>query len=106
MFLPVSRISFMPSRNRLSSRFRRNMMRQTLTVSGKEIRRNDNAHLDSHMVSAGHHNNSRLFRKMSDYRHPTAFSEWGHEEHEAIKRVIRSCRFTMGAEVEAFEHEF
>ena len=41
-----------------------------------------------------------------DYDFPTAFSLWGPEEREAIARVLASGRFTMGKEVEAFEHEF
>src|SRR6266568_434170 len=40
------------------------------------------------------------------YQYPTAFKSWGQEEHQAIDRVIKSDRFTMGAEVEAFEEEF
>lgn len=40
------------------------------------------------------------------YDYPTAFTSWGAEEREAIQRVIASDRFTMGAEVEAFEAEF
>lgn len=43
---------------------------------------------------------------MAAYRYPTAFSSWGAEEHEAIRRVIMSDRFTMGPEVAAFEREF
>lgn len=43
---------------------------------------------------------------MTQWRHPTAFSSWGFEEREAIDRVLRSGRYTMGPEVEAFEHEF
>lgn len=42
----------------------------------------------------------------SGYDYPTAFSSWGREEYEAINRVVASGRFTMGAEVEAFEAEF
>lgn len=37
---------------------------------------------------------------------PTAYSCWGEEEHEAIRRVIASGNFTMGEEVERFEEEF
>ena len=44
--------------------------------------------------------------KSFSWEFPTAFSYWGDEEMEAIARVIASERFTMGAEVEAFEHEF
>ena len=40
------------------------------------------------------------------YKYPTAFSHWGAEEQAAIDRVRASNFFTMGAEVEAFEHEF
>ena len=43
---------------------------------------------------------------MPEWHYPTAFSYWSEEEHAAIARVIASGRFTMGAEVEAFEHEF
>ncbi len=39
------------------------------------------------------------------YWYPTAFSLWGEEEHEAIRRVVASGRFTMGPETEAFEAE-
>jgi CDP-4-dehydro-6-deoxyglucose reductase, E1 len=41
-----------------------------------------------------------------DYYYPTAFSCWGDDEHDAIQRVVQSGRFTMGPEVEQFEHEF
>ena len=40
------------------------------------------------------------------YDFPTAFSEEGDEERAAMRRVIASGRYTMGPEVEAFEHEF
>lgn len=40
------------------------------------------------------------------YDHPTAFSLWDEREWEAMDRVVRSGRFTMGEEVEAFEEEF
>lgn len=43
---------------------------------------------------------------MTEFSYPTAFSFWGDEERAAIERVVTSGRFTMGAEVEAFEHEF
>ncbi len=43
---------------------------------------------------------------MNTWSHPTAYSSWGPEEHAAIARVVNSGRFTMGAEVEAFEREF
>jgi CDP-6-deoxy-D-xylo-4-hexulose-3-dehydrase len=46
------------------------------------------------------------------YDYPTAFCSWhdprgdgGHEERAAIDRVMASGRYTMGAEVEAFEDE-
>jgi CDP-6-deoxy-D-xylo-4-hexulose-3-dehydrase len=42
----------------------------------------------------------------SKYIYPTAFSGWGPEEHAAVQRVVQSGQFTMGAEVEALEHEF
>ena len=35
-----------------------------------------------------------------------AASTWGQEEHDAIARVVRSGRFTMGPEVAAFEEAF
>jgi CDP-4-dehydro-6-deoxyglucose reductase, E1 len=35
-----------------------------------------------------------------------AASTWGHEEIDAVQRVLRSGRLTMGSEVEAFEREF
>jgi CDP-6-deoxy-D-xylo-4-hexulose-3-dehydrase len=38
--------------------------------------------------------------------HPTAFSLWGEEEQEAVRRVVASGQFTMGPEVAAFEREF
>ncbi len=41
-----------------------------------------------------------------NYDYPTAFSHWGAEERAAIASVYASDRWTMGAEVEAFEHEF
>lgn len=40
-----------------------------------------------------------------EYWFPTAFSHWGDEEHTAMARVIKSGRYTMGEEVEAFEQE-
>jgi CDP-6-deoxy-D-xylo-4-hexulose-3-dehydrase len=45
---------------------------------------------------------------MSDRKitYPTAFSCWEDEEHDAMARVRSSGRYTMGPEVEAFEHEF
>ena len=43
---------------------------------------------------------------MNEYWYPCAFSHWGEEEYDAIKRVTKSGRFTMGPEVEAFEEEF
>jgi CDP-4-dehydro-6-deoxyglucose reductase, E1 len=50
-------------------------------------------------------NDKRIF-PAPDYWYPTAFSSWDDEEYEAIRRVVRSDRFTMGPEVEAFEREF
>ena len=35
-----------------------------------------------------------------------ASSSWGKEELKAIQRVIKSDRFSMGAEVTAFEEDF
>src|SRR5262249_29421077 len=35
-----------------------------------------------------------------------AHSSWGHEEIDAIQRVVKSGRFTMGENVAAFEAEF
>src|SRR5688572_7417351 len=35
-----------------------------------------------------------------------ASTSWGPEEIDAIQRVVRSGQFTMGREVEAFEHAF
>ena len=40
------------------------------------------------------------------FKYPLTDDTWGNEELEAINRVIRSRRFTMGPEVEAFESEF
>lgn len=40
------------------------------------------------------------------YDYPTAFKSHGAEERDAIFRVMSSDRWTMGAEVEAFEAEF
>lgn len=42
----------------------------------------------------------------AEFWYPTAFSLWEDEEHVAITRVLASGRFTMGAEVAAFEREF
>lgn len=41
-----------------------------------------------------------------DFQYPTAFTAWDELEADAIQRVIKSNRFTMGPEVEAFEGEF
>ena len=41
---------------------------------------------------------------MNNY--PLATDTWNDEEYEAINRVIRSNRFTIGPEVEKFEEEF
>ena len=38
--------------------------------------------------------------------YPLASTTWGVEEYEAIQRVIKSGRFTMGSEVDSFEKEF
>lgn len=45
-------------------------------------------------------------QKISGWRYPTAFSLWDEKEYDAIQRVWKSERWTMGAEVEAFEKEF
>jgi CDP-6-deoxy-D-xylo-4-hexulose-3-dehydrase len=42
---------------------------------------------------------------VTGYQYPTAYTSWGTEEKDAMERVIRSGRFTMGAEVEAAEAE-
>lgn len=44
-------------------------------------------------------------KRPSNWFFPTAFSAWGIEEAEAIKRVIAGDWFTYGDEVAAFEHE-
>lgn len=41
-----------------------------------------------------------------NWQFPTAFRYWGDEEIQAMSRVMASGQFTMGEEVEAFEHEF
>ena len=38
--------------------------------------------------------------------YPLAFSTWGDEEVEAIKRVIDTDMYTMGKHVKQFEQEF
>ena len=38
--------------------------------------------------------------------YPLAADTWDEKEYEAIDRVIKSNRFTMGPEVEKFEEEF
>ena len=38
--------------------------------------------------------------------YPTAFSTWDEQEYNALHRVTKSGRFTMGEEVAAFEKEF
>jgi CDP-6-deoxy-D-xylo-4-hexulose-3-dehydrase len=43
--------------------------------------------------------------KTKEYWYPTAFSGWGEEEQDAIQRVLRSGKFTMGEEVWEFERE-
>jgi CDP-6-deoxy-D-xylo-4-hexulose-3-dehydrase len=40
------------------------------------------------------------------YKFPLATATWGQEEQDAMQRVIASGRFTMGANVEAFERDF
>lgn len=39
-------------------------------------------------------------------RFPLATSSWDEKEYQALQRVIDSGQFSMGAEVEKFEHEF
>lgn len=41
-----------------------------------------------------------------DIQYPLASDTWGEEELQAINRVIKSNRFSMGREVECFEQEF
>ena len=43
---------------------------------------------------------------MSSVRFPLATSTWGHEEYDALQRLIDSGRFTMGGEVSEFETAF
>ena len=43
--------------------------------------------------------------KMS-FKFPLATSSWDNAEYDAIQRVIKSDRFTMGVEVESFEKKF
>lgn len=43
---------------------------------------------------------------MTDIWWPTAFSNWGDAERDAIARVVKSDRLTMGPEVVKFEREF
>jgi CDP-4-dehydro-6-deoxyglucose reductase, E1 len=45
-------------------------------------------------------------RTKTGYWYPVAFSSWGAEEPEAMRRVQESTRYTMGEEVAAFEREF
>lgn len=40
------------------------------------------------------------------FKFPLATASWGDEEIEAMQRVIASGRFTMGANVQAFENDF
>lgn len=40
------------------------------------------------------------------FRFPLATASWGQEEIAAMQRVIASGMFTMGANVQAFEHDF
>lgn len=42
---------------------------------------------------------------MNEWFYPTGFKSWDNREHEAIRRVIASDRFTYGPETEALEHE-
>lgn len=43
---------------------------------------------------------------MSSINLPLCSSSWDREEYEAIERVTKSDRFTLGSEVENFEKEF
>ena len=43
---------------------------------------------------------------MTKFTFPLATSSWDEREYAAIQRVIDSGNFTMGREVEAFEHQF
>jgi CDP-6-deoxy-D-xylo-4-hexulose-3-dehydrase len=40
------------------------------------------------------------------FKLPLATTSWGQEEQDAMQRVIASGMFTMGANVQAFEHDF
>lgn len=40
------------------------------------------------------------------YKFPLATATWGQEEQDAMQRVILSGMFTMGLNVQAFEHDF
>lgn len=40
------------------------------------------------------------------FRFPLATATWGQEEQDAMQRVIASGMFTMGTNVQAFEHDF
>lgn len=40
------------------------------------------------------------------FKYPLATSSWDQEEQDALQRVIKSDRFSMGAEVAAFEKQF
>lgn len=40
------------------------------------------------------------------FKFPLATATWGQEEQDAMQRVIASGMFTMGANVQAFEHDF
>ena len=40
------------------------------------------------------------------YRFPLATTTWGHEEREAINRVVNSGNLTMGENVKEYEHAF
>ena len=43
---------------------------------------------------------------MNKYKYPLSTSTWGNEELEAIERVTKSGKFTMGDEVRKFENMF
>lgn len=43
---------------------------------------------------------------MTVYKYPLATSSWDEAEYKAIQRVVDSCMFSMGPEVQAFEKDF
>jgi len=43
---------------------------------------------------------------MNKYKYPLSTSTWGNEELKAIERVTKSGKFSMGEEVQQFEHMF